>query len=152
MKKTMTRKIAVVAVLIIAFVILSIVMPGQHNLKCGDCDGTGMVDAAVCELCAGSGVGTEPADSNTPIPRLDASIMEDTRSSIALVNSTELSPVSPAWIEPVTVIEPTQNSKVADTKPSATDDFSPPDFNLCRWHHSRIGSRKRSTKSWETTS
>ena len=64
MKKTMTRKIAVVAVLIIAFVILSLVMPGQHNLKCGDCDGTGMVDAAVCEACAGSGVGTEPADSN----------------------------------------------------------------------------------------
>ena len=64
MKKTMTRKIAVVAVLIIAFVILAMVMPGQHNLKCGDCDGTGMVDAAVCEACAGSGVGTEPADSN----------------------------------------------------------------------------------------
>ena len=64
MKKTMTRKIAVVAVLIIAFVILAIVMPGQHNLKCGDCDGTGMVDAAVCETCAGVGVGDEPADSN----------------------------------------------------------------------------------------
>ena len=64
MKKTMIRKIAVVAILIIAFVILSVVMPGQHNLKCGDCDGTGMVDAAVCEACAGSGVGTEPADSN----------------------------------------------------------------------------------------
>ena len=64
MKKTMTRKIAVVAVLIIAFVILAIVMPGQHNLKCDDCGGTGMVDAAVCELCAGSGVGDTPADSN----------------------------------------------------------------------------------------
>ena len=64
MKKTMTRKIAVVAVLIIAFVILAIVMPGEHNLKCGDCDGTGMVDAAVCETCAGVGVGDEPADSN----------------------------------------------------------------------------------------
>ena len=64
MKKTMTRKIAVVAVLIIAFVILSIVMPGQHNLKCGDCDGTGMVDAAQCESCEGSGVGEDPADSN----------------------------------------------------------------------------------------
>ena len=64
MKKTTTRKIAVVAILVIAFVILSIVMPGQHNLKCGDCDGTGMVDAAVCASCSGSGVGTEPADSN----------------------------------------------------------------------------------------
>ena len=64
MNKTLTRKIVIVAILIAAFAILSIVMPGQHNLKCGDCDGTGMVDAAVCELCAGSGVGTEPADSN----------------------------------------------------------------------------------------
>ena len=64
MKKTMTRKIAVVAVLIIAFVILAIVMPGQHNLKCEDCGGTGMVDAAVCEACAGVGVGQTPADSN----------------------------------------------------------------------------------------
>ena len=64
MKKTMIRKIAVVAVLIIAFAILAIALPGQHNLKCGDCDGTGMVDAAVCESCAGSGVGTEPAESN----------------------------------------------------------------------------------------
>ena len=64
MNKTLTRKIAVVAVLIIAFVILAIVTPGQHNLKCGDCDGTGMVDAAVCAGCAGSGVGADPADSN----------------------------------------------------------------------------------------
>ena len=64
MNKTLTRKIAIVAVLVIAFAILAIVMPGQHNLKCGDCDGTGMVDAAVCAACAGSGVGTEPADSH----------------------------------------------------------------------------------------
>ena len=64
MNKTMIRKTAVIAVLIIAFVVLAIVTPGQHNLKCGDCDGTGMVDAAVCAACAGSGVGTEPADSN----------------------------------------------------------------------------------------
>ena len=64
MNKTLIRKIAVVAVLLVAFAILAIVMPGQHNLKCDDCGGTGMVDAAVCELCAGSGVGTEPADSN----------------------------------------------------------------------------------------
>ena len=64
MNKTLTRKIAVVAVLIIAFVVLAMVTPGQYNLKCGDCDGTGMVDAAVCESCAGVGVGTDPADSN----------------------------------------------------------------------------------------
>ena len=64
MKKTLSRKIAIVAILVIVFAILAVVMPGQHNLKCDDCGGTGMVDAAVCELCAGSGVGTEPADSN----------------------------------------------------------------------------------------
>ena len=64
MKKTMMTKIAIVAILVVAFAILAIVMPGQHNLKCGDCDGTGMVDAAVCETCAGVGVGDEPADSN----------------------------------------------------------------------------------------
>ena len=64
MNKTLIRKIVVVAILIVAFAIMAIVMPGQHNLKCDDCGGTGMVDAAVCELCAGSGVGTELADSN----------------------------------------------------------------------------------------
>ena len=64
MNKTMIRKIAVVAVLIVAFTILAIALPGQHNLKCGDCDGTGMVDAVVCASCGGSGVGTEPAQSN----------------------------------------------------------------------------------------
>ena len=64
MNKTLTRKIAIVAILIVAFAILAIVMPGQHNLKCGDCDGTGMVDAAICETCAGGGVGDTPADSN----------------------------------------------------------------------------------------
>ena len=63
MNKTMIRKIAVVAVLLIAFAVLAIVMPGEHNLKCGECDGTGMVDAATCEACAGVGVGEEPADS-----------------------------------------------------------------------------------------
>ena len=64
MNKTLIRKIAVVVVLLVAFAILAIALPGEHNLKCDECGGTGMVDAAVCELCAGSGVGSEPADSN----------------------------------------------------------------------------------------
>jgi len=64
MNKKLLGKIIAVAVLLAAFVILSIVMPGEHNLKCGECDGTGMVDAAVCEACAGVGVGEDPADSN----------------------------------------------------------------------------------------
>jgi hypothetical protein len=64
MKKNNLGKFIAVAALLIAFVVLSLVLPGQHNLKCGECDGTGMTDAAVCEACAGSGVGEEPADSN----------------------------------------------------------------------------------------
>ena len=64
MNKTLIRKIAVVVVLLVAFAILAIALPGEHNLKCDECSGTGMVDAAVCEICAGSGVGSEPADSN----------------------------------------------------------------------------------------
>ena len=64
MSKKMIRNIAVVALLLIAFVVLAVVMPGQHNLKCGECDGTGMVDAATCTACDGSGVGDEPAESN----------------------------------------------------------------------------------------
>ena len=63
MKKNFGKLLAVL-LLLAAFVILSVVMPGQHNLKCDECGGTGMVDAATCEVCAGSGVGEEPADSN----------------------------------------------------------------------------------------
>ena len=64
MNKKMIRGLAAVAILLVAFIILAIVLPGTHNLKCGECDGTGMVDAATCEACGGSGVGDEPADSN----------------------------------------------------------------------------------------
>ena len=64
MNKKLIRSLAVVAVLLIAFVALSILLPGQHNLKCDECSGTGMVEAATCEVCAGTGVGEEPAESN----------------------------------------------------------------------------------------
>ena len=64
MNKKMIRNLSVVALLLIAFVVMAMVMPGQHNLKCEECSGTGMVDAATCEVCGGSGVGEEPADSN----------------------------------------------------------------------------------------
>ena len=64
MKKNTIGKISAVVLLLVAFVVLSLVLPGQHNLKCGECDGTGMTDAAVCEACEGSGVGEEPAESN----------------------------------------------------------------------------------------
>ena len=64
MEKKNMSKILAVLLLVAAFVILSVTLPGQHNLKCDDCGGTGMVDAALCESCAGSGVGDELADSN----------------------------------------------------------------------------------------
>ena len=64
MNKKLIGKIVAVAVLLVAFVVLAVLLPGQHNLKCGECDGTGMVDAAVCEVCQGSGVGDEAAPSN----------------------------------------------------------------------------------------
>ena len=64
MKKKNFGKILAVLLLLAVFVICSVLLPGQQNLKCGECDGTGMVDAAMCEACAGSGVGEEIADSN----------------------------------------------------------------------------------------
>ena len=64
MKKNTVGKVIAVVLLLAAFVVLSLVMPGQHNLKCDECGGTGMTDAVACEVCAGSGVGEEPADSN----------------------------------------------------------------------------------------
>ncbi len=64
MNKKTTRGIIAVAILLVAFILLSILLPGTHNLKCDECSGTGMVDAAQCALCGGSGVGEEIADSN----------------------------------------------------------------------------------------
>jgi len=62
-KKTIIKAVIVIALLAV-FAVLAFITPAQHNLKCGECDGTGMVDAAQCEACAGVGVGDEPADSN----------------------------------------------------------------------------------------
>ena len=63
MKKNL-GKILVVLVMLAVFATLSVVMPGEHNLKCDECSGTGMVDAVTCEVCAGSGIGEEIAESN----------------------------------------------------------------------------------------
>ena len=60
MKKNLTIKLAVVAVLLIAFVVLAIVTPGEHNLKCAECG----AESVSCEVCGGTGVGDEAADSN----------------------------------------------------------------------------------------
>ena len=64
MSKKMIRSLAAVALMLVVFIVLAAILPGSHNLKCGECDGTGMVDAATCEACGGVGVGEEPADSN----------------------------------------------------------------------------------------
>ena len=64
MKKNTIGKIIAVVLLIAAFVVLAVVLPGQHNLKCGECDGAGIKDAATCVVCDGSGVSEDPADSN----------------------------------------------------------------------------------------
>ncbi len=64
MNKKTIIKAAVIIALLAAFVVLAFVTPAQNNLKCGECDGTGMVDAVQCEACAGVGVGEETADSN----------------------------------------------------------------------------------------
>ena len=64
MSKKMIRSIAALAILVIVFVVLAIALPGEHNLKCAECEGTGLVDAATCADCAGSGVSDTPADSN----------------------------------------------------------------------------------------
>ena len=60
MKKNLTIKIAVVAVLLIAFAVLAFVAPAQNNMKCEECE----AKSATCEVCGGTGVGDTPADSN----------------------------------------------------------------------------------------
>ena len=60
MKKNMTIKLAVVAALLIAFVVFSIIAPAQNNMKCEACE----AKAETCEVCNGTGVGETPADSN----------------------------------------------------------------------------------------
>ena len=64
MNKKMVGKIIAIVLLVVAFVVLAVVLPGQHNLKCSECEGKGMEDAIVCEVCAGSGVSGDPADSS----------------------------------------------------------------------------------------
>ena len=64
MKKKIIGKVIAIAALLVAFIVLAVALPGQHNLKCDECSGTGMTDASTCEVCEGTGVGDEPADSN----------------------------------------------------------------------------------------
>ena len=59
MKKNMTIKLAVVAVLLIAFAVFAIITPAEHNMKCEACE----AKAENCEVCDGTGVGQTKAES-----------------------------------------------------------------------------------------
>jgi len=60
MKKNMTIKLLVVAVLLVAFVVFAFVTRAENNMKCEECG----AKAETCEVCGGTGVGQTPADSN----------------------------------------------------------------------------------------
>ena len=60
MKKNLAIKLAVVAALLIAFVVFSFITPANNNMKCEECG----AEAETCEVCGGTGVGDTPADSN----------------------------------------------------------------------------------------
>ena len=60
MKKNLTVKIAVVALLLVAFAVLAFVAPAQNNVKCDVCE----AKSATCDACGGTGISDTPADSN----------------------------------------------------------------------------------------
>ncbi len=60
-KKTLVSLIAV-AVMLAVVVVMALTLGGQHNLKCDECSGAGIVDGAACEACV-DGVSDIPADS-----------------------------------------------------------------------------------------
>jgi len=62
MSKKTIRGIIAVALMLAVVVVLAFILPGEHNLKCDECSGAGIVDGAVCEFCV-DGVTDTPADS-----------------------------------------------------------------------------------------
>ena len=60
MKKNLTVKIAVVALLLVAFAVLAFVAPAQNNVKCDVCE----AKSTTCDACGGTGISDTPADSN----------------------------------------------------------------------------------------
>ena len=64
---------------------------------------------------------TNAAANKTPIPSLAASMEDENRSSNDLVYSRLLSPEIPAFKEPLMVMAPTQNNRLAVTKPSVME-------------------------------
>ena len=60
MKKNLTVKFAVVALLLVAFAVLAFVAPAQNNVKCDVCE----AKSTTCDACGGTGISDTPADSN----------------------------------------------------------------------------------------
>ena len=63
MNKKTLRGIIAVALMLAVVVVLALILPGEHNLKCDECSGAGIVDGAACEMCV-DGVSDTPADSS----------------------------------------------------------------------------------------
>ena len=77
MKKNIIGKVVAVALLLAAFVVLSLVLPGQHNLKCDECGGSGYGYVrgsggdrikTGCNTCHGSGDCKNPKCKNGNVP------------------------------------------------------------------------------------
>ena len=62
MKKKTIISIGAIVLMLALVVVMALTMGGQHNLKCDECSGAGIVDGAACELCV-DGVSDVPADS-----------------------------------------------------------------------------------------
>jgi len=61
-KKKIIRNSIVVGLMLVVVAVLAFTMQGEHNLKCDECSGAGIVDGAACEFCV-DGVTDTPADS-----------------------------------------------------------------------------------------
>ena len=62
-KKKVLRGAIAIVVMLAVFVVLSCTLGGEHQLKCDECSGQGLVDGETCEVCAGEGVVKDLADS-----------------------------------------------------------------------------------------
>ena len=77
--------------------------------------------APASSVSAPSTTNTAAPASMTPAPSVVAIMAQKTRSIIDLVSRMLLSPRMPASSEPLTAMAPTQHSRLAVTKPSASD-------------------------------
>ena len=62
MKKKTIASISAILLMLALVVVMALTLGGEHNLKCDECSGAGIVDGAACEFCV-DGVSDTPADS-----------------------------------------------------------------------------------------